>query len=375
MAEEIRHEDRLHARFSPSSLENRELCPGWDDAGDEESVYATDGTHCHEACEALLNGDPIPQTNLRSDLNSFVQECYDYIAPRIAGAELIVTEKRLYHRHPTLRELSHGTPDVYAITGNEAQLFDEKYGRRPVEHASTNLQGWTYVLALFDTHENLQTITMHFVVPRVHNCTSHYTFTRAADYDRMLARILRTVQRAQANLSADYSPSWSACAYCGKKSTCSALGKSIERAYDLATDAISAVRISEAVLSEEPKDLGFLNNAAKVIEDWAKQTQERVKMMALTGHEVTGYELRFAKGRTTVKTVGQVIKAGIEIPIDKVIEHATIPLVELRKIYTSGVPPVDKEDKEKELMEKLAKGGALKSGEDSAYLYRTNDNK
>lgn len=375
MAEEIRHEDRLHAKFSPSSLENRELCPGWNDDSNAESIYATDGTHCHEACEALLNGDPIPQINLRSDLNFFVQECFDYIAPRIAGAELIVTEKRLYHKNPLLRELSHGTPDVYAITGNEAQLFDEKYGRRPVEHASTNLQGWTYVLALFDTYEKLEKITMHFCVPRVHKCTSNYTFTRAKDYDRMLARVLRTVERAQANRTEDYRASWSACAYCARKSTCSVLGLAIESAYDLATDAISAVRIGEAVQSETPENLGFLNNAAKVIEDWSKQTQERVKMMAMSGHEVTGYELRFAKGRTTVKPVGQVIKAGIEIPIDKVIEHATIPLVELRKIYTSGVPPIDKEDKEKELMQKLARGGALKSGEDSAYLYRSNENK
>lgn len=367
--------EELHAKFSPSSLKHLELCPGWRSDGGEESTYATDGTKCHKALEARLNGDDSFFNALNSDLQSFVQECYDYVYPRIAGAEQVITEKRVFHKNPILRELAHGTPDVYAITGNSAILADEKYGRRPVEHASTNLQGFAYALALFDTYENLETISVHFIVPRVHNCTSNHTFTRSQDYDRMLARVLRVVTRAQANRLEDYSSSWSSCAYCRRKSTCPTLSATMHRIYELGTDEISDLSVSEAVTKDDAKSLGFLNNVAKVTEDWAKQQQERVKMMAMSGSEVSGYELRFSKGRTTVRTVGEVIKAGVEIPIEKILETATIPLVELRKIYTSGVEPIEKENKEKELMQKLAIGGALKSGEDSAYLYRSNENK
>lgn len=367
--------EELHAKFSPSSLKHLELCPGWRSDGGEESIYATDGTRCHKALEARLNGDDSLYNALNSDLQSFVDECYNYAYPRIAGAEQVIIEKRVFHKNPILRELAHGTPDIYAITGDTAQLLDEKYGRRPVEHASTNLQGFAYALALFDTYEKLETITVHFIVPRVHNCTSHHTFVRSQDYDRMLARVLRVVERAQADQLEAYYCSWSACAYCRRKASCPALSKSIHRIYELHSDEISDVSVSEAVTKDDAKSLGFLNNVAKVTEDWAKQQGERVKMMAISGSEVSGYELRFSKGRTTVRTVGEVIKAGIEIPIEKILETATIPLVELRKIYTSGVSATEKEDKEKELMNKLAVGGALKSGEDSAYLYRVNENK
>lgn len=365
--------ENAHAKFSPSSLKHLELCPGWGSDGNEESIYATDGTRCHKALEALLNGDTDLYEDLSSDLQSFVDDCHQYIAPRIAGAEQIVTEKRVFHKNPLLKELAHGTPDIYAITGTEAQLLDEKYGRRPVEHAKTNLQGYAYALALFDTYEKLETITVHFIVPRVHRCTSCHTFTRSQDYERMLARVLRVVERAQANRLEDYSSSWSACAYCRRKATCETLAKSIHRVYEIETDEISDVSVGTAVTKVDAASLGFLNNVAKVVEDWAKQQQDRVKQLAIEGNEVTGYELRFTKGRTTVRSVGEVLKAGVDIPIGKILETATIPLVELRKLYAAGV--TDKETKEKELMEKLAIGGALKSGEDSAYLYRTNENK
>jgi hypothetical protein len=371
---EIKHAEREHARFSPSSLENRELCSGWQDSGDEGSIYAADGERCHEAVEAKLHGDDTLQQALSTDLASFVQDCFDYAYPRIAGAETVVTETRLFHANPLLKENCHGTPDLYAITGNEAQLIDFKFGRRPVTNAKDNLQGWTYALALFDTYEKLEKITIHFVVPRVHKCTSCATFTRAADYDRILARVLRTAERALANRPVDYAPSWSACAYCKRKATCPVLALAVERAYELETDRITPVRFAEAVGSDKPEDLGFLQNAAKVMQDWSVQMQEQIKQKALEGHEIKGYELRFAKGRTTVNTVSAVLKAGVEIPLDKITQYATIPLVELRKIYTSDARPEEKTNKEKELMEKLAKGGALKSGEDSIYLYRTSEN-
>lgn len=374
MSEVINHSERTHAKFSPSSLENRELCPGWGDSGDEESIYAADGERCHEATEAKLKGDDTLHNALEPVLASFVQECYDYAYPRIAGAESFVTETRLYHRHPLLRENCHGTPDLYAITGGDCQLIDFKFGRRPVTNAKDNLQGWAYALALFDTYEKIENITVHFVVPRVHRCTSHFTFNREKDYDRMLARILRTVERAASDRPEDYSASWSACAYCRRKATCEVLSSAVERAYELSTDQLTPVRFGEAVKSTDAKDLGFLQNAAKLIEDWAKQEQERIKKLALEGNEVSGYELRFAKGRTTVRTVGQVVNAGVDIPVDKILETATIPLADLRKLYTAGIDAVDKEAKEKELMQKLAKGGALKQGEDSIYLYRTNEN-
>lgn len=364
------HNERAHAKYSPSSLESRELCAGWENAeNEEETTWATDGENCHEAIEAKMKGDETRYEALNGDLRAFVDESYDYAYPRIAGSEKIVHEERLYHKHPTLRDVCHGTPDLYAITGNVAQLIDFKFGRRPVTDAKINLQGWAYALALFDTYENLQEITIHFVVPRVYRNTTCATFTRQADYDKMLGRLLRTVER----VGHSFSPSWSACAYCGRKSTCEALTEMVQAAYELECDEFTPVNLVEAVNNvPAPEALGFLNNATKVIEDWVKQMQTEIKNKAIEGQEVKGYELRFSKGRTTVSTLDKVLTAGLDIPVEVLLQHATVPLAQLKAIYTEGAE--EKGNKEKELMSKLATARALKSGEEICYLYRTNEN-
>ncbi len=371
------HAERTHAKYSPSSLENREGCPGWQNRENEVSIWADDGEKCHEALSAMIMGSEDKLNALPRDLQEFTKEAYDYMAPRYAGCELLVSEKRLFHKHPILRELCHGTPDLYAITGDSCQLFDAKFGRRPVSKAETNLQGWAYALALFDTYEQIETITVHFVVPRVHECTSHYTFTRTADYDRFLARILRCVERADldpANRERFIKPSWGNCAYCAAKKDCKKLTQFVEEAYFLAEqEPFEEGTLLESLRADTPETLKFRYEAAKIVEEWAKQTFDEIKQKAVEGAEVKGYELRFSKGRTTVRTVDKVLAAGVDIPVDKLLEFATVPLADLRILYTDEVKPAEKKDKERELMTKLATGHALKSGDDSCYLFRVNE--
>lgn len=374
---EIKHAEREHAKYSPSSLENREACPGWENREGDETVWASDGEKCHEALSGLVKGDETLYKALAPDLQIFTRESFDYMEPRYAGCELLVSEQRLYHKDPILKQYAHGTPDLYAITGPSCQLFDAKFGRRPVTKAETNLQGWAYALALFDTYEQIETITIHFVVPRVHECTSHFTFTRTADYDRLLARVLRSVERADLDSESKrklLKPSWNACAYCAAKAKCEALTRFVENVYDLVeTQEFQEGGLTEALQSELPEAYKFRYEAAKIITEWATQTMDDVKQKAIEGNEVAGYELRFTKGRTTVKTVDKVLAAGVEIPLDKILSVATIPLADLKEIYVSSDEAADKKSKERELMTKLATGQALKSGESSSYLFRLNE--
>lgn len=360
------HADRAHARYSPSSLEHRELCPGWE-SKDEETTWASDGEACHEAIQAKLLGDDSKQAAMDSTLAHFVQEFYDYAAPRIAGAEKIVLEERLYHGNPILKEYSFGTPDCYAITGASCQLIDFKAGRRPVTNAEINLQGWAYALAVFDTYPEIQDITVHFVVPRVHRCTSHYTFTRSADYDRMLARVLRTVERAL--LPEDqkqYRVGWSSCAYCARKAGCDAFGQAMEGIVE------SSARYEDSEAGRLARKL----NMAKLAKDWAEQTEAYVLKKALEeGQEVEGFEIRFSSGRTSCKSAASVAKAISEkISVDKILEIATVPLASLKETYDEATDHQSKSDSDKELMGLLISKDALKTGVETPYLFRLNKN-
>lgn len=373
MESPVNHSEREHARYSPSSLESREICPGWENAEEKEPAqWATDGEKCHEAAEAKIGGDDSLHQALPKDLSSFVQEVYDYVQPRIAGAEKIVAEQRLHHAQPLLREYCHGTPDLYTITGNAGQIFDYKFGRRPVTNANTNLQGWAYVLALFDTYPQLNVVEMHFIVPRVHNCTSDALFERS-DYDRLLGRILRAVERCTSSES-ELNPCWSACAYCGRKAECHALTTMVRASYDLETKEFSYDALVDASGREDAASLGYLLNASKVVEDWVKQTQERIKQKALEGNEVSGYELRFTRGRTSVKTIDKVIAAVPNLTVEQLIPLATVPLAELKKLYATSTGAENIGNSEKELWSKLSTGGALSSGNEVSYLHRTNEN-
>lgn len=358
------HAERLHAPRSPSSLGAREACPGWE-AHSTESVYADDGEKCHEAIEAKIKGDDTKHNALPKDLSHFVQECYDYVAPRIAGADHTVTEHRLYHNDPVLRAQSFGTPDLYFFTGVRGGIIDFKFGRRPVTHAERNLQGWTYVLALFDTHPELETISMDFVVPRVHRCTSSWTFNRTEDYARIFERVSGTVRRAMLpDSEKEYVVGWDSCAYCGRKATCEALALAI------------GAYMNEPMTAKNPKALGDQLNMAKLAKDWAEQSEAYVLNQALEqGAEVEGFEVRVAGGKTSLKTlhsIGLVLEH--QIPLEVLAEIATVPLGKLKAVYAAHTEHETQVEAEKELMELLIKGDALKVGEDAPYLYRLNKN-
>lgn len=357
-----KHAERLHAPRSPSSLESREACSGWE-SDSKDSIYASDGERCHEAIETKIKGDDTNHNALPRDLYNFVQECFDHVVPRIAGASAVVTEQRLYHSDPLLHDQSFGTPDVYCVTGDTARIIDFKFGRRPVPPAENNLQGWTYALALFDTIPELQTIHMDFVVPRVHRCTSTWTFNRARDYERLYQRIFRTVTRAMLpDSEKEYTVGWDSCAYCGRKATCEALALAI------------GAYMNEPMNAKNPKALGDQLNMAKLAKDWADQSEAYVLKQALeNGAEVEGFEVRVAGGKTSLKpmtTIAAIL--GDKIPIELLSAIATVPLGKLKAAYAEHSVDKTAAESEQELMELLIRGDATKTSEDTPYLYRLN---
>ena len=375
---EINHKDREHADRSPSSLEKRALCAKWQTEDKGDTFHSADGTACHIAFEALMKGDNTKFNALASDLQWFVSEVLDYVAPRIAGSEQIILETRVYANHPLLKKHSHGTPDLVTITGNVGQMFDEKYGRRPVKHAKDNLQGYAYAVAVFDTHPELTELTIHFVVPRVSDCTSHHTFYRDKDYDRLLATVLHIVEKSL-DPKAKATPVWSACAYCGNKTRCKAFTLMVAAGIRTREEGLTGRGIVAAMSDESADSLHYRMKVAKLAEAWGKEVQQELLAKALDGAQVEGYELRFSKGRTTAKNFYEVKKAlnfaAMEALSDELEFIATVPLTELKKLASSKLDGSTAKEKEGILMRALIEGDALKTGDDTPYLFRLNEQK
>jgi hypothetical protein len=66
--------DTSHARYSPSTLKSRELCPGYEPKKDGEVHIVTQrGTAMHQVCEI---GD---FDNLNAEETKLVMKCLDYV--------------------------------------------------------------------------------------------------------------------------------------------------------------------------------------------------------------------------------------------------------------------------------------------------------
>src|SRR5690606_26064430 len=181
------HAERLHAEHSPSSLKFKEICPGFENEPDDERFrdLADEGSRMHEAAET---GD---MSKLTIEQRHFVQNVLDYVERATLGATKTIKEQRLYHADPLLREKSHGTPDRLDFMSEDfVHLIDYKFGRRPVDHARDNIQGWAYVLAVFDTYPEVQFVHVHFLAPRLADGFTNHVFERT-DYARLFERVKR----------------------------------------------------------------------------------------------------------------------------------------------------------------------------------------
>lgn len=371
------HGDRLHAKHSPSSLKFKELCSGWTDRKDQDTKYADEGELLHEATEGKVSGDDSKFLKLNDRQQYFVQQVVDYVEPLLAGADNVIPEVRIFNTDPYLRDLTHGTPDLLILRGKACDLIDYKFGMRPVDSAETNRQGMAYALGIWDTYPDIQDIRIHFLSPRIVDGFNHGDFNRGKDYDRVFTVVDTIVRKAEAD-EKTYTPSWRACAYCGRKAKCEALtgflAKHVLHTGDLELDKD---KIPELLKSSTPEALGARLKVAEIAADFAEQTKKAVMHRVIEeGAEAEGYELRFSAGKTAVTDAGAVAKAlAHRISVDQLLPFATVSLKSLEELICKGLGGKEKTELRKVMMAELAKGSALKQGDEQKYLFRINETK
>lgn len=359
MTDQNKHADRLHAKHSPSSLKHKKLCPKWENE-QKESVFTDEGERCHEAVET---GDLSKLTELQ---HYYAMCAIKYVQPIIDAASEVKKEERIWNSDPFLRDLTHGSPDLMAWAGDtHLDIVDYKFGRIPVDHASVNLQAKAYVLAAFDTYPKLETITFHFVHPRLADHDSHHTFHRR---ERTFLReeIFRIVYAAEQERY-EATPETEACLYCAKRGSCQALLTQMVRyAHDMHLTEIENFNLDLAVPENRAKLFEILKMLAKAL----PAAQDKLTEAHLNGEEIPGYELKFRRGARKIVDTQKAYEAIKDrVTKDEFLSACTVKMTDLENLVVKKSE--DTRAAKNNLNQALEVSGALVTEEETRYLTKS----
>lgn len=189
-----------------------------------------------------------------------------------------------------------GTVDRVIITGKHVDLVDFKFGRGEIDDAEINIQGQAYLLGVMDKFPELETATVHFIIPRRDEVlTADYC---REDMEGVRLRIGLIVEKAMVS-DAERIPNTEGCKYCKHKLTCKALN---EKMLPLAQKYAKTVDDFEMTLwgnyspaeVEDPVVLGKMLNVATVVDKWAEAAKKQATKLATDeGLEIPGYDLHY----------------------------------------------------------------------------------
>lgn len=189
-----------------------------------------------------------------------------------------------------------GTVDRVVIRGTHVDVVDFKFGRGEIDDAEINIQGQAYLLGVMDKFSELETATVHFIVPRRDEVFTA-DFNRA-DMEGIRLRISLIVGKAMLS-DAERIPNTEGCKYCKHKLSCPALN---DKMLPLAKKYAKTVDDFELNLwgsyspaeIEDPEVLGKMLNVASVVDKWAEAAKKQATKLAVDeGTEIPGYDLHF----------------------------------------------------------------------------------
>lgn len=374
-------QERGHHPFSPSSLQYREACPYFDPAdGDNEASRA--GTLQHDAVEA---GQDNPL--LTDKQAAAVADCIRYaeqVASKYPGGTILteqylpIDDERIsYLDWDGNRHVMGGTTAGYAdriiisADGRTAEIIDWKFGQWDVEPTENNLQGMAYLLGVLKQFPNLQTVTVHFVLPHRDEVDVH-TFTRS-EFEGMYVRIRCVVLRAvEARKIKDFTkatPNMGACRFCANAGRCDALSSIALRI----GHKFNPVKVPENInpsLLRDPKEVGLGLRVAGVIEAWAKAYKAQAGAKAIADEDFIpdGFVLVSSEKREIVdnKKFREIAR---QFLTDEELESATkFFITPIEDMISAKAPRGEKKATCDEFSQALIDVGAVELGLPNAFL-------
>lgn len=355
-----------HAKHSPSSFAYKEICPGFKNS-DESGPAAEEGHRLHKALETgKLDGLDDEQLQVVEMCRGYVEELENQVRGEGERALEILRE----HRVAICDGATFGTLD-YAIFNrrlNRADLVDFKFGRRAVPDAEGNPQVQAYVLGLFEENPDIQTVTVHILLPR-RDEVSRATYSRQ-DIPQIRLRISTIIARCEAP-DPELRPTEN-CLWCARQATCPALHK---HALTIAAGYGDELKLPDEFHPGHITDPTMMSRAlvvAKVMEKWCDSVKHHALKMRLEGQEIPGHELRSRAGTRKISDpLAAWAAVRDRISPDQFIGCTEVSLPKLESIFAEAAPRGGKSKAKQELSEALADLGIVETGKESFYLAKT----
>ncbi len=256
-----------------------------------------------------------------------------------------------------------GTIDVLILDESKKHIdaLDYKFGRSRVDHASENIQGHAYMVGTFDKFPWAETVTVHFVTPRLDEVTKH-TYNRD-DLEWHRLRVKVVVDRAT-EPEPKLNPRTEACRFCKNRVSCKALHDQLlplAKKYESNNFAIDLLKKHSPSAVQDPAILGKMLEVAPVMEAWAKAAKAAALELATeTGEEIPGYEVRYRNPKAKVDDPQKAYEAlEDQMTAEEFMQACDISIAKLAKALASKLPRGEKKNARPQLELALMKAGLL----------------
>jgi hypothetical protein len=362
---QIPHMERKHAPLSPSSLANRERCPGFqNDESSEVHPVTLRGTAMHEAMETGKSD------HLEINDRECVSMCEDFLAGLQEGRPNALIQQEV--------SLETGFPEIYGICdwlmveGTSAWLVDFKFGYNLVSEPDENPQAVAYTLGVFLREPQVEAVDFYFLIPRC-DAVLHHRFTRS-DIPWMRLR-LETIRARVLSPEKDYNPQPGLCEYCGFRAQCPALMNKVlplARKYQGDHYELPAEVHSSAIT--DPQDMAKALRLAQLLDKWVESVKRHALEMRLErGIEIPGFELAERAGRRSVTNLlaAWEVAQAEGVTLDEFLTACDVSVTKLEDLYAAKAPPRKKGVWKQLLVDRLTDREAITSGAPIRYLKTT----
>lgn len=271
-----------------------------------------------------------------------------------------------------------GTVDRVIIRGTHVDLVDFKFGVGEIDDADVNIQGQAYLLGVMDKFPELQTATVHFIIPRRDEVLTH-NYSREQMEDIRL-RINMIVEKAELE-NREAIPNTEGCKYCKHKLSCPALS---DKMLPLAKKYSASVEDFEMSLwgsyspaeINDPAVLSKMLNVASVVDKWqAAAKKQATKLAVEDGEEIPGYDLHYRTASLKIDdTQGAYDAVEHLLSPDEFMDACDVSLPKLAKKYAEKLGRGEKKTARGTIEQSLEEAGVLPAEEDrdrSPYLRKS----
>lgn len=308
------HSNRAHAKLSASGANQWLNCPpsikASEGVGDSSSEFAREGTFAHELSELYFSNlyenlsdaafkQQLEQSKTNEyyseELREYVEQYVDIVEEKINEAK-VQDEPILFfeHRLDLTRYVpeSFGTGDVVVYYNGTVEIIDLKFGKGVEVSALNNPQLRLYGLGAYELlkdFEDIHTIKMTIVQPRLHNISSE-----SVDAADLVEWGLNTVkpQAIKAHNGEGEFHAGSHCRFCKIRHTC--------RARAEANDVKAEDMAEPNTLTDD--ELSTLLHKLPEVKRWANDVEEYCKSQAVENkREFDGWKV--VEGRANRKYV------------------------------------------------------------------------